>query len=702
MTFLNPLALIGLLAALIPLIFHLLNLRKLKTIEFSTLTFLKELQETKIRRLKLRQILLLIIRTLMIIFIVLAFSRPALKGTMLGTLAQHAVSTIVIIFDDSFSMGIQDQNGEYFKQAQKSAISIIELANPGDEIYLIKLSDIEATQTIPARDREIVTQIVSEMKISQTFQPIENALRYAAKILNNSQNANKELYLISDIQKTHFLTEFKKENLIFPDQVKVFVIEVGDGEIQNTAIDSIIIETKIFELNKPVIVKTSVQNFGKSQLRNFVASIYLDGIRSAQKSLDINSWSSTVAQFNVLPKIYGFVKGYIELESDNLEYDNRRYFSFYVPEKLSVVLVSSGEENSKFLKLALTSNSHFELKQLPPERLSSVNMNDVDVIIMLSYENLSSSEITKLKNFVFDGGGLIIFPESDTNIEAFNRFLMEFNLSISDGIFKAGIGSGFTFHKIDFDHPLFSGVFLDVTKQNQKEINSPQIFISTKRKTESGENQIISTSNGYPFLSEQKIGNGRLLIYSVALKTTWSDLPYKSLFAPLIFRSVSYSAAGSIQNENKIVGEEVFIKFNKKRITQPNLKLVLPDGTDQIIDLSRENYDEKMRTLKLGKLETSGIYELTDGKNTLMIIAANLNPLESDLRKITVDEIYSYMGKFGVGEKNVMILKVDSEIKQRILQSRFGTELWKFAIVIVLILVFLEMLIASDRKKDIA
>ena len=54
MTFLNPLVLLGLAAAAIPVLLHLLNLRKLKTIEFSSLRFLKELQKTKIRRLKLR------------------------------------------------------------------------------------------------------------------------------------------------------------------------------------------------------------------------------------------------------------------------------------------------------------------------------------------------------------------------------------------------------------------------------------------------------------------------------------------------------------------------------------------------------------------------------------------------------------------------------------------------------------------------
>ena len=73
MTFLNPFVLIGLAAASIPILLHLFNLRKLQKIEFSTLTFLKELQKTKIRRLKLRQLLLLFLRTMIVVLVVTAF-----------------------------------------------------------------------------------------------------------------------------------------------------------------------------------------------------------------------------------------------------------------------------------------------------------------------------------------------------------------------------------------------------------------------------------------------------------------------------------------------------------------------------------------------------------------------------------------------------------------------------------------------------
>ena len=82
MTFLNPLALIGLVAAGIPVLLHLLNLRKVRVIEFSTLSFLKELQPTTLRRLRIRQILLLILRTLLIILLVVWLGRSLSEGSV--------------------------------------------------------------------------------------------------------------------------------------------------------------------------------------------------------------------------------------------------------------------------------------------------------------------------------------------------------------------------------------------------------------------------------------------------------------------------------------------------------------------------------------------------------------------------------------------------------------------------------------------
>ena len=97
MIFLNPTVLLGLLAAGIPILIHLLNLRKLKKIEFSTLAFLKELQKTKIRKIKLKQWILLALRVLIIIFLVLSFARPTLESVDIAAAASKAKTSSVFM-----------------------------------------------------------------------------------------------------------------------------------------------------------------------------------------------------------------------------------------------------------------------------------------------------------------------------------------------------------------------------------------------------------------------------------------------------------------------------------------------------------------------------------------------------------------------------------------------------------------------------
>ena len=81
-TFLNSSILLGLIAASIPLIIHLITRQKVKRVFFSSLYFLRELRTQKIRRIKIRQILLLILRTLIILLLILAFARPTLKSNL--------------------------------------------------------------------------------------------------------------------------------------------------------------------------------------------------------------------------------------------------------------------------------------------------------------------------------------------------------------------------------------------------------------------------------------------------------------------------------------------------------------------------------------------------------------------------------------------------------------------------------------------
>ena len=102
MSFLNPLYLFAALAALVPLLIHLLHRQRARIEAFPSLEFLRRMMRKKSRRFRLKQILLLITRILILLLIALALARPTVTG---GRVVRgHLPTTAVIILDDSYSM----------------------------------------------------------------------------------------------------------------------------------------------------------------------------------------------------------------------------------------------------------------------------------------------------------------------------------------------------------------------------------------------------------------------------------------------------------------------------------------------------------------------------------------------------------------------------------------------------------------------
>ncbi len=229
MIFLNPAVLFGLIAASIPVLIHLLNLRKLKKIDFSTLTFLKELQKNKIRKIKIKQLLLLALRVMIILFLVMAFARPTLKGISIGGTTSAAKTTAVFILDNTFSMSVVDNNGSYLNQAKGTIKVLLNQLQEGDEAALVLLSNPPSGQ-INNNEQQTTSNLadfkkqVDAVEISYYSGNLNDAVIRAAKILSKSQNFNKEIYILSDFQKGRLYEQSSLSDLseILNDKVKLY------------------------------------------------------------------------------------------------------------------------------------------------------------------------------------------------------------------------------------------------------------------------------------------------------------------------------------------------------------------------------------------------------------------------------------------------------------------------------------------------
>lgn len=694
MTFLNPAVLIGLLAAAIPVIIHLLNLRKLKKIEFSTLAFLKELQKNKIRKIKIKQWLLLVLRVLIILFIVLAFARPALRGLSIAGTTSAAKTTAVLIIDDTFSMSVLSQNGSYFNQAKDFAKKIIEQLKEGDEAALLFLSEKNQRLGLTNDFNSLINEL-NQKEISYLTPDLNKVITIAAQLVNKSNNFNREIYLITDFQKNILPSTGIKSDLseLLNENIKLYSFSLSDKKVFNIGIDDLKINNQIFEKNKPITFSVTLSNYSEQNVQNGVLSLFLNNKRAAQKSFDIEVGKSVLTDVEALSDATGFIEVTAEVETDDVEFDNKRFSSLFIPDKILTLIISDENSSSRFLKLALQTISDGKIKfdEKNSNQLGGIQLKNYDVVFLCS-DNLSHSA-DRLIQFLKDGGSLVIIPSVNADLNRLNDILQKLNIPSAPG-FAGKLNDkslSVQFDKIDFNHPVFRNLFRENDKKN---IESPVINYFVKHSTQGKGISIIKLSDGSSFLSEFKTGNGKIFFFNTAFDPGWSNFPIKAIFAPLLVKSVFYLSQKENLQNNLFAGEFISIDLNK--IKSPQTKVIRPDSTVDFLNLEPAG----QKSIEYKSTNLVGFYKIYSGNEIIDNVAVNHDRTESNLVYADKNDFEKYLEQINF-MGNLIYIEKNKNPLEEINQARFGSELWRIFLLIAIILAVVEMSIARNVKKDL-
>src|SRR5210317_742525 len=121
MSFLQPILLVGLPLALLPIVIHLINQHRHRTVKWAAMMFLLDAKKMTKGMARLRQILILAMRVLAVIALLFAASRPLAGGWL--ALTGGGADTVLILLDRSASM--EQQNLESGKSKRVSALEKI-------------------------------------------------------------------------------------------------------------------------------------------------------------------------------------------------------------------------------------------------------------------------------------------------------------------------------------------------------------------------------------------------------------------------------------------------------------------------------------------------------------------------------------------------------------------------------------------------
>jgi hypothetical protein len=721
MTFLNPLMLFGLAAAAIPVLIHLLNLRKLRTVEFSSLQFLKELQRSSIRRLKIRQLLLLLLRTALIASLVLAFSRPALRGSLAGVVGGAAGTCVVLVLDDSPSMGARNDHGMLFAQAQDAARDILDLTGQNDELHLLLLS--MAGQQGPSRTPatlDAALALVRSATVSPVSVPIDTAVARAVDILSTTPQANRELFIVTDGQATQFPAVPAVRDSLVPrleGSYGAYMLMFPPGQAGNAGIGPAEVVTRIVTAGTPSRIQATVRNPGEQPLNDASVSAYLDGARMAQQSVDAAARSAVTAELSVTPRRRGTLAGYLELEEDVLDADNTFYYALEIPERIRILLAGAPEA-TRHARLALTLGGDstiagvFALQETLPGRLDGIDLRTIDLVALCAVPSLPSGAADRLARFVADGGSLAVFPGPGIDPHNYNTVLFPALGMPPAALTDLGAGpetaGTLRYNRIDYAHPLFEGLFdapLDV-REGRREIESPAILKAFAPPATGLGRSIITLSNGQEFLAEYKHGAGVIMAFAVDPGLEWSDFAVKGIFVPLLHRTMLYAAPTVRRAPAVTVGDPVEITLRQGRSKAGDMFILRTPGGREERLIPRVLPGGGLRfagqpTREVGNHVLVRTSETEGAKGEpLLTVPVNLAARESDLRTISGDETAAFWLRSGLDPGRALTLHSSSDVRASIREARVGVEFWRHFLALALLCALLEMALGRAPKPE--
>lgn len=693
MTFLNPFVLFGLAAAAIPILLHLLNLRKLKTIDFSTLRFLKELQKTSIRKLKAQQIILLILRTLIVIFSVLAFSRPTIKST-LPSIGTHAKSSIIVVLDNSLSMDITDEDGNRFSKAKKLTSEILGALEEGDEMAFIPLSSlIKNRKRSFSRNFAWLKEEIDHCSVNPATATLNDGLRAAQGLLDASLHVNKEIYILTDLQQQEIHSLELDSIKLFDDKTSVFLLpslESKNSIDQNISIDTAIFISRVYAKDKPVELQTKLYNSSVTDAKGIIVSVLFNGERVAQRTVDIGAGSYINVSLQGIPHTTGLIKGEIQIENDVLESDNHRYFSFIISSAPKVALIGNQLETD-FISLSIAPHASI-LKSYSANQSASVHFEDFDLLILAA--TLSQTEMQRIDAYIQNGGSVLFFPSSTESIAVQQQFFSGMGLGpiIFQEFSESNPGICIS---ADRQHPILQGVFKGFNSESGLG-DSPKIMKALC--TQAG--QSIISMQGGSFLNEIRRGEGKVMYCAVPPSPAWSSFPFTGLMPTIIYRSAQYLSAKEVFTLEKTAGQEAIILIPTKSSASSIFTIKDPNGIES--DMQAADLPGGM-SLQFGKPEMTGVYGVfSKDKNPITSLIVNQSSKEGHLIYKNVQESMPALKKRLNYPESLIMLNKNESIANSVAKARIGTELWRFFILLALLCAITEMIVAklAGRKAS--
>jgi len=534
MIFLQPWMLWGLAAASLPILIHLLNRLRFRTVRWGAMMFLLRASRSSTRHARLRQWLILACRTLAVLVFALALARP-LVGGWLGSSLSGAPDMVLVLLDRSASM--EDTDPNYRSSRREQALQLFAATARENAASRFTLIDSVGLRPMELAGAAVLPEL-SATGPTDTGADMPAMFRVAVDHLERNPAGRAEIWVASDMQYSNWRPDSREWQDIetrltaLPHalRARVLALNAPSGYNRSLTLRDVMPSSQGGQPMLDVALAVRKSDDGSD---TFPLAVILNGTRTTR---DV-SMSGSVLAFNHRIPLVGEEKGWarIEMPADDNPRDNH-VFLVYAPEStLSTAIVGQRPAATRLLRFAAA--PHPSLPRVAhmaePEQAAQVLSETLSLVIWQAGAP-PEAVARDLQRYVEEGGIVLALPPDEDAVDGpFGLSWGPLDVAREDEPFRVSewdVREGPLAHTAD-------GSSLPVDRveyQRRRQASRP----ADPGGAEDAGIVDARFADGQPYLTRYRMGEGFVYACASLPDAEWSSLGESIVLLPMVQRMI--------------------------------------------------------------------------------------------------------------------------------------------------------------------
>jgi len=673
-SFLFPLFLLAGLTIAIPILIHLFNLRRYKTIYFPNTRFLKNIQLHSQKQSQLRYKWLLALRILFLLFLVLAFAQPFFQNNSEKKTANRLQ---VIYLDNSNSMSVKSGARTLLDIAKEDVRKQLQRASPDARFILLTNDKPVSYQPMPP---EKALAALNGLDISAVSKQASQVFSTVQGLAQSEATSGADVYYYSDFQQNSFPAQPAASQL---SEIHFYGIPVRAEAASNVFIDTAFLTSPVLQTGQTnkLIVKSRL--IGKAPKESPIVQLSINGQVKSAASLNLEHANESVDTLSFQVNNAGWQKLLLTVNDATVRFDDTFRITARSSSSLSVLVLNEGQPNP-YIQAAFRSYNGFRMDQ--KSVTEHADWKSYNLIVLNGITRMDETLSKNIIGALQQGQSVAIFPGKTNDLNSLNQGLSK----VADITIRGLDTATQTATNLQQGSELVRDLFDRIPENVQLPVANWHYVIEAG--LAANQQSVLSFRNGDPLLAQYSPSRGKLYVLSTTADIAGGNFPGSYFFVPFLYQMTAQAKGGDVYAITAGKQQPVYLPLNNA--DERNMVHLYGDGLD-VIPPQRPS-GAGLDVFLTQAVQQPGFYSLAANGNDTTTIALNQDPQESELILWNMSEL-----KEGWKGANIHWMNPSSAAIAGKTTSSFP--LWKVCVLLAIIILGAESwLLAARYRKGLS